>query len=54
MNNSAKFQLHHLIASEEIIFDYVFANLALWLPWQPIKFIGLDKTHIHGFRGDVV
>ena len=44
MNISAKFQLHHpKLASEEKIFEYFFANLAFWLPWQPIKFSGLDK-----------
>ena len=32
-----------LMASEEIIFEYFFANLSFWLPWQPIKFSGFDK-----------
>ena len=31
------------MASVEMIFEYVFANLAFRLPWQPIKFRGLDK-----------
>ena len=26
----------------------LFANLAFLLPWQPIKFSGLDKTHMVG------
>ena len=32
-----------LMASVEMIFEYFFANLAFRLPWQPIKFRGLDK-----------
>ena len=49
MNNSAKFQLHTLMASEEKIFFFFFlANLAFRLPCQSIKFSGLDKIHIVG------
>ena len=29
-------------------FKYFFANSAFWLPWQPIKFSGLDKIHMVG------
>ena len=36
------------MASEEIIFEYFFANLSFQLPWQPIKFSGLDKIHMFG------
>ena len=34
MNISAKFQLHPPLemASEEMIFEYFFANLSFWLP----------------------
>ena len=46
MNISARFQLHPPMASEEKIF--VCANLAFRLPWQPIKFSGLDKFHMVG------
>ena len=31
------------MASELMIFQNFFANLAFWLPWQPIKFSSLDK-----------
>ena len=31
-----------------MIFEYVFANLAVWLSWQPIKFSSLDKIHMDG------
>ena len=31
------------MASELMIFQNVFANLAFRLPWQPIKFTSLDK-----------
>ena len=51
MNISTKFQSFSFIpcmSSEEKIFEYVFANLAFRLPWQPIKFSGLDKIHIVG------
>ena len=34
------------MASEEKIFEYL--NLAFRLPWQPIKFSGLDKIHMVG------
>ena len=44
MNISAKFQL----ASEEMSFEYLFANSSLWLSWQPIKFRGLDKIQMFG------
>ena len=36
------------MASEEIISEYFFANLSFQLPWQPIKFIGLDKIYMFG------
>ena len=36
------------MASEEMILEYVFANLAFWLPWQPIKFRGFDKNAMFG------
>ena len=36
------------MASEEMIFEYLFANLSFRLPWQPIKFRGLDKIHMFG------
>ena len=36
------------MASEEKIFKYFFANLALKLPWQPIKYSGLDKIYMVG------
>ena len=36
------------MASEEMIFENLFANLAFWLPWQPIKFSGLELIHIFG------
>ena len=29
--------------SEEMIVEYIFASLAFRLPWQPIKFSGLEK-----------
>ena len=48
MNISAKFQLHPLMASEEMIFENLFTKLAFWLPWQPIKFRNLDKIHMVG------
>ena len=47
INIFSKFQVHPLIASEEI-FLYCFANLAFWLAWQPLKFKGFDKIHICG------
>ena len=36
------------MAFEEMIFEYFFANLAVLLPWQPIKFSDLDKIHMVG------
>ena len=36
------------MASEEMIFEYLFANFAFWLPWQPIKLRGLVKTDMFG------
>ena len=36
------------MAFEEKIYEYIFANLAFLLPWQPIKFSGLDKIHLVG------
>ena len=34
------------MASDEMIFQYVSANLAFRLPWQIIKFRTLDKNDI--------
>ena len=42
------FSLIPLMASEEKMFEYFFANLAFRLPWQPIKFRDLDKIHMVG------
>ena len=36
------------MASEEIIFEYIFINLSFRLPWQPIKFSGLDRIYMFG------
>ena len=36
------------MASVEIIFEYILANLPLQLPWQPIKFSSLDKIYVFG------
>ena len=36
------------MASEEMSFEYFFGNLAFRLPWQPLKFSGLDKIHMVG------
>ena len=39
------------MASEEMLlffFVIFLCTLAFWLSWQPIKFSGLDKTHIFG------
>ena len=38
------------MASEEMISEEFFSNLAFWLPWQPIKFRGLDIIVIFGRR----
>ena len=43
-NISAKFQL---MASEEMILQF-HLHLAFLLPWQPIKFGGLDKNNMFG------
>ena len=48
MNTSVKFSFIPLVASEELIF--FFANITFRLPWQPIKFSGLDKIHMLGRR----
>ena len=49
MTISAKFQLYPHKAFEETIFEYFFCvNLSFRLPWQPIKFSGLDKKHMFG------
>ena len=42
------FSFNPFMTSEEIMFDYFFANLAFRLPWQPVKFRGLDKIHMFG------
>ena len=48
MNISAKFQLH---APYGFWFFNIFCtNLSFRLPWQPIKFSGLDKIHMFGRR----
>ena len=36
------------MAFEEILFYIFFAKLSILLPWQPIKFSGLDKIHMLG------
>ena len=49
MNISAKFQLNPPKTSEEKILKYFLcANLAFRLPWEEIKFSGLDKIHMVG------
>ena len=49
MNISTKFQLHPPYGFwEKDFWLFCFANLAFWLPWQPIKFSGLDKIHTVG------
>ena len=48
MNILQSFSFIPLMASEEQIFEHFFANLAFRLPWQPIKFSGLDKIHTLG------
>ena len=45
VNISAKFQLHTPYGFWDD-FEKLLANLAFLLPWQPIKFSGLDKIHI--------
>ena len=45
MNIPAKFQLY---PASNFFFIYFFTNLAFQLPWQPIKFIGLDKIDMFG------
>ena len=37
-------------ASEELIFDYFFVNVAFWLPWEPIKLRGYNKKGMFGRR----
>ena len=34
------------MASEQMIFEYFFTNLTFRLPWQSIKFSGLDKIYM--------
>ena len=47
MNISTKFQLHlSLWLLRRRFFNIFFANLALRLPWQPIRFSHLDKVHM--------
>ena len=48
MNIPAKFQLHPPYGFWGDDFLYLFTNLAIQLPWQPIKFTGLDKTDMFG------
>ena len=45
MNISTKFQLHLRYGFWGEVFFFP-ANLAFRLPWQPIKFSGLDKIHM--------
>ena len=42
------FSFNYFMASGEMIFDFIFANLSFGLPWQLIKFSGLDKIHMFG------
>ena len=46
INISTKFQLHPPYGFWGEDFIIFFANLAFWLPWQPIKFSSLDKTQM--------
>ena len=48
MNISAKFQLHPPYGFWGDDFWIFFSNSSFWLPWQPIKFRGLDKIHMFG------
>ena len=48
MNISAKFQLHAPYGFWEDDVFLSLANLAFRLPWQSIKFIGLDKILVFG------
>ena len=49
MNISAKFQLHSPYGfSGDDFLIFFFVNLSFRLPWQPIKFRGLDKIHMLG------
>ena len=48
MNISAKFQLYSPYGFSVDDFFYLFSNLAFVLPWQPIKFTGLDKKDTFG------
>ena len=34
-----------LMASEEMILEY-FSKISVWLPWQPVKFSGLNTIHM--------
>ena len=36
------------MASDVMIFEYFFVNLAFRLPWQPVRFSGMDKIHVVG------
>ena len=45
---SASFSFIPIMASEDIIFYYFFTNLSFWLPCQPIKLRGFDKTDMFG------
>ena len=46
MKSSASFSFIRLMAPEEMIFEYFFANLSFRLPWQPINSSGLDKIRM--------
>ena len=44
MNISAKFQLYPYYGFWDDFWTFFSTNLAFWLPWQPIKLSGMDKT----------
>ena len=46
MNTSTKFQLCPQYSFWGVDFWIFFANLAFWLPWQPIQLRGLDKKYM--------
>ena len=52
MNIAVSFSFIPVMASEEMIREYFFTNLAFWMPirmpWQQIKDRGLDKTEMFG------
>ena len=49
MNYTTTFQLHPPYGFwGDVFLIFCFANVAFWLPWQPIKFSSLDKIHMIG------